>query len=277
MPRTNKRTNMKKLLYLFLFTGLFFALNSCSDDDNNNNIKIYVAESYNADGSANLVQTETLNALVGFGCTFTIKGGSGSYTVTSENEDIAVVEPNADVKGEYYISTKGVLGSTVIKVDDGNGEIISVPFAVNSYRIEISIRKTYAAIVVEEGVTFDENIRKQINEDVDACVIPAGNVFALTYNEPSSGSLYISGDGSTKYDGTFTQTRTNSYDWTVFAKYNDKEYQYLLSKIELVTKATDLVKMDIIEDMTDIYKEKYPEAGIKKVYAVMEGIYKFNP
>jgi len=270
---------MKKLFNLFLLATLFCGFTSCSDDNDDNRIKFYVAESYNADGTANLVRTESLSAKIGMGTTFYIKGGSGNYTVTSDNEGLAVVQAGEE-SGLYHIATNETLGSTTIKVKDGSNETVSIPLSVQSYRLEFPIGNIYTAIQVEEGVTIDENIKKEIEEEVATRMIPVRNLLVLTFEKPSSGSLYISGDGTTQYTGTFTQTRTNSENWFVDAKYNDKEFHYHISKIELVLRSkekTFLDILDILEDMTEVYKEKYPDAGIKKVYAVMESNYNYVP
>jgi len=269
---------MKNLFYLFFTALLLAGFVSCSDDDDNS-IKFYVAESYNAEGTPNLVLAESLSANIGSGRDIYIKGGNGTYTVTSDNDNIAVVEPYAEVSNTFFISTKKELGSTTIRVKDGNNIQTSITISVNRYKIQYSVAEAYTYLELKEGTTLDENMKKEIEDEIAERVIPVGNALTLTYDKPGSGDLSITKSGTSVYTGTFIETKNEEKSWfNIDAKYNNKEFHYLVTRLEnLIKKSTGPVYLDLVEDMTDVYKEKYPDANLTKVYAVMNVLYTYNP
>lgn len=75
------------------------------------------------------------------------------------------------------------------------------------------------------------------------------------------------------------ETKNTAYDWYIDTKYDNKESRYLITKLELLLKekSTGPVYIDLVEDLTDTYKNKYPEIGVKSIYAVMKTLYRYNP
>lgn len=243
---------MKKnhFLLLFLF-AVSFAFVSCSDDDG----KIYSLT----------LSEHTINMYSKGTVSVTITKGNGGYTAASSDEEIATVE----IKENIILIKGNKTGKVTITISDKENNIDKIK--VDLYE------EVFRYKVIDNGIYFPEGdiaeeVLEAIEEEIPSFYIAEiGGTYQFLRNDIYTGdlSVYPAGVASYLYTGTFTAAK---YMMRLEVKELEKSITYSTVKLES-QKSSEVSppfsfddKMALVLDVTEYYKEKYPEANIEKIF-----------
>lgn len=243
---------MKRICYSILsFLVVFLMINvSCTDDTKEKEPSFYFPD----DTKVNL----------GSGLNISLEEGSESWSVATENEDIANVEI---IDGFVSIIPKK-LGKTVIIVMNENKEVI--------YTCNVEVVKgeqTYKIVEVNTRVqVIDETYKQKIEDEIKAAIsVDTGLVYTFIFDKPNGGELliYPEGEDAAKViNGSFTTTDKEKYRLYILS-YEGKEETYSSDVWTPFSKSTTTtitipIYHCFTKDYTDYFREKYPDAGVYK-------------
>lgn len=252
---------------LFVFSVIFIL--SCGDDKENT-----------IDNGGFTLSSSELNVHIGDNDTIFING-EGEYTAISEDESIVSVTINDD-KGIVIKPKK--TGNSVITVSDTRGNLTN-----STKQLIINVEERSESFYLAERIlsielddeTFRQEIRQACNE---YSIMPLGNnILKFTFLSIQSGKccMYEESSGTQLFEGEF--------EWNVFdietkvpmpepvdllvIRLENSEHFYsikppIVASFDDVsaTKSSDLLRgCTLIEDLTEVFKSKYPQAGIKSI------------
>lgn len=268
---------MKKCLQLFLVC-LCLGFASCSDDNDDSSLKAYVPETYDYyngeyptdPGSIKKwIKTDKAELRVGQVGIVKIEGGSGEYTATSENEDIAEILWHPHDSNVYTISNNGKLGSTTITIKDKDSNSLSITITFGEYTEVFALCNSNPGIIVKEGQNdAEEAIVKDIMQKIVERNILKGSALELTYNKSNSGKISIKDNKDKElHSGTFERSLDNQYNHLII-NIDNKEYDYIVTNdISGLLREVGPQTTYFVEDLTELFKTDYP-----KITKVLVGI-----
>lgn len=225
--------NIKNLLLLICIPLLLAGLVSCADE--NNQLRLSISES-------------KIDLPIGGSYSYTIYGGNGNCTVSSDNNSVAY--PSIVDGNKLFIQTNQK-GTAVIVVSDAENTKITLTVQV------VDKQETFQITQLEVSVAVpDQDIKKSIEDDLQkGFPIPVGGKYKMVYNEPLSGTLFIypNENNDEVIEGTFVR-KENSI--LVF-KYNGKEFTYKLEATKSKSTNNTSLKILFTEDFTDYYQKVY--------------------
>ena len=213
-----------------------------------------------------------------------VSGGSGKYSATINDSEIAEVWINSENK--LFIDTRDTKksGEAVITViDDNSGKSIDCILTVIENREQFKIIETQFAV--------DAGVKEAVEADLRENSFPIGSSFVFTLhgentvviNNPDNNEI-LRGTYTTVYinnESTIQTVFPESYKLLppygqvvgalryniVFGEDNNLVYDMILSTKRIVSTYTSPPEQPnfFYEDLTDYYKTKYPDAGVKGV------------
>ena len=250
-----------------LCLGLLFCLSifiSCSDDGASSIWLVYPEESIVFDNEARSVNLAPFSD----GLTLVIKGGDGSYKAHVNNINKEVL--SADLKGNTLTLRPVEMGSVIVVIDDNSG---------NKYSLNVSVEypsATFTVIKLEAIVTGSDisvGDKKKLEDEILASIpIEELGKYKFIYTDKTyqKGNIEIYKNSDARaQDGTFVQVTKQdesvSYLETTITV-GQTNYVYEFGANVGLARNDMQVPMRFLEDVTDIYKEKYP--AMEKAYAI---------
>ena len=254
---------MKKIFVLLFIIS--FAVTSCSDDEERDVI----------------LDTTSVRLINGGTTSFYVSGGSGKFFVTINNPEIAEVEINSD--NCLFIQSKK-RGEAVISVIDYNsGKSADCSLTV--------VEDDNHYIVMDIQYAVDAEVKEAIEADIKVNMpFPIGSQFNFSVPEDSviiKNSDYreiLKGTYSTESMSITNPDIPESYKLLppnnqiiAIRRYNmvfeNSKYVYdqILVKSNPLTYSSFTIPTTpwFYEDLTEYYKAKYPNAGVKGVVRVL--------
>ena len=238
---------MKSRIILFsILTFTVLGFTSCQKDEIG--IKFYYAENTN---SAEKEVSQITAPLGDF--TVTIKGGSGIYSVVSDNPEVltAEIESNTLKIAVYQI---GVANLTI-----SDSDLSSVLHLTIKESIAILHIRYIDSFVEIEGGNAD--VEKSIRDEIKA-TIEGEDRYELYFQKKNEGNLFLFKKNSEQKKGYFKTEYANEFIY-LNIKYEDGKNDILRGKEGAWE-----------QDFLDEYKLKYPELKLIKVvgYKMAQGI-----
>ncbi|MFV0418609.1 MAG: Ig-like domain-containing protein [Dysgonomonas sp.] len=241
---------MKKAYFLLLFMfAVSFIFVSCSEDDG----EIYSLTL--SEHTVNMYSKGTVSV--------TISKGNGEYTATSSDDKIAEVS----IKDNIVLIKGNKTGKATITINDKENKTAKID--VELYEEVFRYSVTDADVYYAEGV--DENIIEAVEGEISTFyVAEIGGVYQFLRNDIYTGELYVYPAGATSYlyTGVFTAAK---HMIRLDVKEPEKTITYNAIKVEPV-KSSEVSapfsfddKIALVLDVTEYYKQKYPEATIGKI------------
>lgn len=215
-----------KFLYFFITSLCLIGFASCSDDDDDSDIKfIYGSEKISSVSvtSVGEILVETRNA-------------KGTFTVKSNDEEIATAEIdeyedlNTGQK-RFRISIQGVKeGSTSLTVIDSENRSATLKVDVIIKTVSLMITTQGASVEAENGTPEDQPAIDKITAEIKSKLAPIGGGFKLIYASQYEGTLIYypniqklseKVEGTFKFEGNETTSRM-----ILKLFYNNTEYVY---------------------------------------------------
>ncbi|PXV65911.1 hypothetical protein CLV62_10684 [Dysgonomonas alginatilytica] len=216
----------KKLFYFFITTLCLIGFVSCSDDDEDTDIKfLYGSEKVSSVSvtSVDKISVETRNA-------------KGTYTVKSNNEEIATakIDEYEDLitgKKDFRINIQGIKeGSTSITVIDSENRSATLKVDVIIKTVSLMITSQGASVEAENGTPEDQPAIDKVTEEIKSKLAPIGGGFKLIYASQYEGTLIYYPNIqklSEKVEGTFKFEGNEATERMILKFfYNNTEYVY---------------------------------------------------
>jgi|GEM_PF-3144261 hypothetical protein len=260
-------------IYLLILIGSLSGMLSCSDDDANFRL------------SQNKIQL----ALEGVLGSVVIEKGSGSYEVKSDNENIARAEiiesPGTDEKCKYVRIIPVSKGNTRITIFDGQDKQTVEVTVVDPYLVlTTNMRGSEVSLKNRDK---ESAVKKELAEEV---VLDLGYAVMMAKNKEKTLYLYKTVEDIKKgknylSKGTYRFEKINDIPY-LFLTIGNKTcqlevggrdlsgirmllnfYESDRSAYSALSKKTSESRISVtfIEDLTEKYNIKYPDAGIEKV------------
>lgn len=225
--------NIRNLLYLICIPLLLAGSISCADE--NNELRLSISES-------------KIDLPIGGSYSYTIYGGSGNYTVSSDNNTVAY--PTITDGNKLFIQTykKGTAG--IVVSDAANTKITLTVEVVDKQEI-FQVTQLEVSVAVPDRV-----IKKSIEDELqNGFPLPVGGKYKMVYNEALSGTLFIYPNENKEevIEGTFIRKENN----ILVFNYNEKEFSYKLELAESKSTNNSSIKILFTEDFTDYYQKVY--------------------
>ena len=256
-----------KFLYFFITSLCLIGFASCSDDDDDSDIKfIYGSEKVSSVSvtSVGEILVETRNA-------------KGTFTVKSNDEEIATAEIdeyedlNTGQK-RFRIRIQGVKeGSTSLTMIDSENRSATLKVDVIIKTVSLMITTQGASVEAENGTAEDQPAIDKIAEEIKSKLAPIGGGFKLIYASKFEGTLLYypnieklseKVEGTFKFEGKETTGKT-----TLKFSYNNVEYVYYPFGGSLLTNSTRTSEVqvvfirDFINDYAGMTKPKIKKAN----------------
>lgn len=260
---------MKKNLTLLLLSIIaIVCFNACDDnDDKDNSIRFYTFDEKPQEVTEFEIHSRHMNYRLG---SVYIKGGDGSYSFHSSNQDVI---QDSSISTELYESNNQNIiyftilkeGETIIAIADKSGNTAALKVTMINYTQKFNVVDTQ--LLINDEVSQD--IKSEIEADMEENNLQANNSIHLTYRGLSQGDLAIFNNAEAKdkrFDGTFLLEDASPSGHTMILTYNGQTHKYKMPyKKETDTKATSTSGLQFGEDLTEYYKAKYPTENITEV------------
>ncbi|WP_029906778.1 hypothetical protein [Prevotella sp. 10(H)] len=251
----------KFLSYFIVACFLITATNSCSDDDKTSDRELELSTD-----NASIKLTERF--------LIAVTSGNGGYSILSHDVDIVTGEVDVENENRIILTARGK-GETKVTIKDRSQKEIMVSVkVVNRY---LAFVPTYYSVEVEAK---DAASQKTIEEDILENPFPPKS-YAYKLEDSDKKEMTIrSSVGSIKVEGTYAFSNDGKTN-NLKLKYDDKEFSYVLSdeyegkyfynyfnkeEEEKSQKEISQSKyIELTEDLTEVYKEKYPDAEVESV------------
>ncbi|EGK00498.1 hypothetical protein [Dysgonomonas gadei] len=245
---------MPKSLSLFIiFTCLLAGFSSCSDNENTEELKVSLTSA-----KLKLAENQVIEII----------SGNGEYTIVSDNKDIvdATIETST-----IYLSPKKLGSAKLTLKDKLNKEIVIDITVIDRYLI-LSTNMREAIVVA------NSDRKEEIADDIlKNAFLPKAYAYKLIANEKKVFSVHQNSSTSTVAKGTYS---FNTDDGIYYMKlyYDNNEFIYEISSegdaamfYQYFNRGIGYNKTSVpvqrhiklTEDLTQKYKEKYPDAGIE--------------
>ncbi|MDU1892243.1 MAG: hypothetical protein E6767_16285 [Dysgonomonas sp.] len=260
---------MKKINLLWLVAIILLSIGfaSCSDDDDNK-FTIYKNVGTEIDGAI-YEKVKSYEAKIG-GFSLFAKGGTGSYSASVEDPSIANFLNTHEGHGKEYIVLEFSalkVGSTKITITDGEKSIV-IPLTISS-----KSRPMYVEAVRADVDVDGEDLQEEIEEDVlKTQPVKAKGSFGMEFETFEKGKVTVvpENNSTEKYEGTFEIENASGAIQYYHLTYNGATYKYMVEQSIKSEKALGPISLKWTLDLTDTYKQKYPNATIRKVEYEME-------
>lgn len=259
----------KYLLGIFIISILTVCFASCSDDEAYTPIKL----SYDPNSDQAL---ETISLTPFSPTTIFINGGDGTYSIKNSDENVILVTKQTD---NVLIISPVNLGSASITIKDNSD---------NSCSLYINVRystSTYVVVkhdVVIEGDNITVGDKKLLEAEILSAIpvaIKGRYIFTYTNKFVDEGFVEIYSSDTKSENGTFKREQKQTEAGVKYAKttmqIGNKTLVYDHAPYNGSIKSNSRTEMRypsaFIEDVTTIYKQKYP--AIEKAYALQVLLY----
>lgn len=268
--------NLKKI-YLAIFCLSLFIYTGCSDDDDNDDLRVY-EETYDPgkDKTVSKKITSLETKITGGISTLRISGGGGTYTATSSDENTLSV----NIQENYLHIDIHNIGKANVTITGADKTVMILPVTVSESTRSIRIEESFVQIEQDNQQTEPEEIKNEIKSSL----LPAGAIFDLTYNFISDGydikkGTFVLHINFTETKGTFKEEHfrkdnSNSYILYTFES-DDAQYVFSIYKYDLDYQSLRYSTEDIynpiyfwVADYTEEYKNKYPDLSINRAFGI---------
>lgn len=231
---------MKSIQFISLAIIIFLSLAVIGCNDNED--KIYVS-------APNIHVRENLEQKI------EISGGTGIYSCEVDDNEIA----STKISGHTLIITGNTEGTTSATIKDGTNTPITIVIKVLLQKVLFELTELETKIEIEKTEYYNL-IKEELQKDF---LFPVGATYELIIKSESTntqnpvlikGDLFIYHNTENKsFNGTF-----ELYGDQLIMSYSGQVYKYVID--------ADKEYWNISEDLTELYKKKYPEANIRYVY-----------
>lgn len=242
---------------LFCFTGF----TACNDDDGFPPLTLLYIEGEHSPIQENSL---TINTFDEDGISFRIVGGdNGRYVIHNSDPNIIDCNYNGDIL-------------TLIPRSNGNATVKITDYSGNSYTLQVEV--TYPTQVypiqeiqaeVEGGGLTGNEIQEIKTDIISRIPVKEGGKYIFTFGnkEQTYGSVKIyPSEYSNPLEGNFRYVQAEGYEYTIIKieLWDGTSYSYTLKPYSS-TSQTEEGLMTLQEDITNIYKGKYP--ALEKAYS----------
>lgn len=257
-----------KFFYFFIASLCFIGFASCSDDDEDTDIKFL----YGSEKVSSVSVTSVGEILV------VPQNVNGAFTVKSNNEEIAtaIIDEYTNLNTgqiRLRINIQGIKeGSTSVTVIDSENRSATLKVDVIIKTVSLVIKGQGGATVeAENGTAEDQPAIDKIAEEIKSKLAPIGGGFKLIYASKFEGTLLYypnieklseKVEGTFKFEGKETTGKT-----TLKFSYNNVEYVYYPFGGSLLTNSTRTSEVqvvfirDFINDYAGMTKPKIKKAN----------------
>ncbi len=251
------------LFALVLLTGCLSFFTGCDDDDYLPLKLSYPDENGTFDNEARTLSITPFST----GTTLVIKGGDGSYRIDNKNKEVVAVSQ----EGNKMVFTPMAVGSATVIIQDNSDRSYELSVEVKYSRGTLSVFAQHAVI---KGDNITAGDKQKLEEEIlkSIPVKPGGKYILIFSNENTSeGEVEIYPSESTgPVKGTFKRERKPIEEGLSYEEYTIRTekntYTYIFTNYNSGLRSTERVRLMFVEEVTDRYKEKYPE--LEKAYAV---------
>ncbi len=257
------------LLFMVVITGLVTAMGCSGDDQSENDI---ILTQTRVTVAPNEIYPVSFN------------GGSGIYSTTVSDPDIAKVEISSQDLGYVLLIEAKKEGTAVIIItDEKSGKSVNCSLYVIKSGNKFTIKEVRYAV--------DADVKGAIEEDLrDNPPFPVGSCFVVSFNSGDEGRRIAieNPDGTEIMNGVLSieelteipevykllsieEQVYTSQKWTMDFDSHQYVYDMFLVRGELSTYSSVPISSRHIrfyEDLTVYYKTRYPNAGVKGVVRV---------
>ena len=221
------------------------------------------------------ISSSELTLEVGVQETVYIKG-DGVYAATSELENVVSVT----IENDKILITPIQIGVTVITIDDTRKNAIYTPQRL-TVEVKEHIAKFYVAYISPYSSMDDESYSEEIKQDMESnSLFALKDTLEFIFYSTNNGQFYLYSEKAETYsfDGVFSWMETPGYvDYTptservekITIKSKEKEYNFSSAPLAYISAGGKSIPTQghysFNEDLTDMYKEKYPQAGINYI------------
>ncbi len=259
----------KHFIMFLLFISL--GLVSCSDNDDEHFFLYKRGGIYFPDQPVSSLVIEVTGS-EGVGIT----GGIAPFILETGDENI--VKAKMDETGDYVIISPVQLGRTYFKVTDANGLTAKIDIKIVEGKQSLSVYRVGAKI---EGISDNEK-KKALEEEIieDADIHETGSL-RFVYDTKNSGTVTITSSKDNTSDivpftREFKQIDEKTITSFFYVNYNGVDHIYYFSSPErppVIDESTRVEMMYywLVEDVTEIYKNKEAYSEITSVKRIYEG------
>lgn len=258
-----------KFFYLLLVCLTAFSFTACDDDDNN--INFYV-DLY-PDGIHKITSAEMI-AFSGY--SVTIGGGDGTYTARSSDESVLTTEINEN----YLYMTSVNAGRASVTVTDKSNNTAVLQVIVSERTLTITVLKNGIQVKSELETPEVQSIIEEIKKETELILPPVEAKYEMTYTSQTGGNFnyYSYPLSATRIEGTFSiEDRIideKTHMFFTFKHSDTEEYTYRLTyladpEIDDLRHSVVQTEFYIINDLTETYSARYPDAKITQVFGVL--------
>jgi len=228
-----------------ILVSMILGFVSCQDEEES--IKFYYAES----GNYPEKEVSQISAPLGY-FTVTIKGGSGIYSVISDNPEVLT----AEIEDNILKITAYQIGVANLKISDSN--LSSVLYLTINESIRYMAIQYIGSIVEIEGgnAEMEETIQNEIKSTIEEDVSYTLHTEKRSEGN-SEGYLYLYKRNSDKIKGNFKLEQTKEY-FCLNINYED-------GRDDIIRLEKGDAMIGFCKDFLDEYKLKYPELKFIKV------------
>lgn len=205
-----------------------------------------------------------------------IIGGVAPYSVQIADEQVAKASLDNE-KNDISISSIK-LGTTSLTLKDSEGRTLKIGVQVVNGRQSFHVKAIEARI---EGIELEDDALAELKKRVAVeSLMRTTGVIGFSFNTKESGNVsIIPSKNDIQYNGTFERTYTE--EGTICTvKLKEKTYKLRLQYPErpeipeeekVISRALGPIDCWFIEDVTEKYKDEYPNASSLKVECIYMG------
>lgn len=265
---------LKNLYVAFLFLSVIGFISSCSDDDKYAPIML----AYHGESESGNYIGDLLNMYIFSGeQLIDIYGGYGYFTLEIEDEE--VVKATLDMRTITFVPQSEGITRVLIKDDSGKTYPLTVWVGYLSDEFRVSRIEFY---IKGESLTLGD--KKKLEEEIGSYIsveVKDQYEFSYTNSESTEGIVEFRTSAPEHAKGTFSIMKKQDYNpfktysYTITIKIGQQEYTYDYGEYGAVLETRmnykpSLPPMMLVEDVTDMFKEKYPAMEKALVVQVLE-------
>ena len=189
-----------------------------------------------------------------------IEGGHPEYSVVSRSENIVT----ASIINDILIINALQPGETILTLFDAESSIVVIPITVHPYSNQtiLEIDSLYISTIITDP-TIKQIIENELN---DGFLFPVGTRYVLGFKAEEPGDLLIYPNANQVIEGTFNVEKADERLNYIFT-YENKTITYQIDMVNMTTavSSVEIAWISLTEDLTEYYKQVYPDAGVEKV------------
>ena len=198
--------------------------------------------------------------------TIEIAGGVQPYSVHCKSELLKVY---IDEDPNYFQYEVLGVGETTIEISDASGQSVFLNAVIkyNEWSMEITEHSVYV-----EGDHMTIADQNELKEKVFASIpVKVGGGYKFIFTERESGIVHVYKEnfGGEYSEGTFSikdMDNATRDEWVYNLTFNGEEHNYLHAVIVRSRSIGPLIPYAFCEELTDKYKEEYPELELVSAY-----------